>query len=290
MKNLEIKIKIDNLNPLRNNIKDYYVETLTQKDTYYHVANGRLKLREENTGLKCFIRYYRNDSSTEKISNYHFYHINNKNDFDNVFADIMRVDVVVDKTRELYLYKNARIHLDTVANLGTFVEIEVVIKTKEDELESNDLFQLLMNLMNLNDKLVVQCGYRELLLESLTSQVCNVTKDLHYYASCGKVFWVISDDINDKLRAKQIVPCIFVEKTESGKHAILQLDESIKFDNFKYTAWRKLIGETYNIWVDVLLIDDDKSLYTLNGTVVEFASLQRSSVIVDKSFLAKFQT
>ena len=34
----------------------------------------------------------------------------------------------VRKRREVWLYRNARIHLDTVEGLGQFIEIEVVVK------------------------------------------------------------------------------------------------------------------------------------------------------------------
>ncbi len=41
---------------------------------------------------------------------------------------------VVKKTRDLYVYKNTRIHLDTVVDLGLFIELETVIHDgKNDE-------------------------------------------------------------------------------------------------------------------------------------------------------------
>ena len=39
------------------------------------------------------------------------------------------VRACVRKRREVWLYRNARIHLDTVEGLGTFVEIQVVVTT-----------------------------------------------------------------------------------------------------------------------------------------------------------------
>jgi len=32
--------------------------------------------------------------------------------------------VIIDKEREIYIYKGTQIHLDTVQNLGTFIEFE----------------------------------------------------------------------------------------------------------------------------------------------------------------------
>jgi len=283
MKNLEIKLKLDNFESVRNIMKDYYIDLLTQKDTYFQVSNGRLKLREENTGT-YFIRYYRVNSGSEKISNYHFYPIKNKIEFDNVFGGSMNIEVIVDKTRELYIYENARIHLDTVLNLGTFLEIEVVIKTIEEENKSKELFQKLMDMMNINNNQVIECGYRELLIKENPEN-----KNLNYYATQNKVFWVIGDDINDNLKAKQVVPCIFAEKTKEDGYAILQFDESIKFDDYKYTGWRKLIGQEYNVWIEVFLIVNDM-LYNLKGDLIDFNIFGRSNVIVGKEFLAKFVT
>src|SRR3989338_3103720 len=45
MKNLELKFTGEGSNI--DNMKDFYVETLIQKDTYYNTTRGRLKLRQE---------------------------------------------------------------------------------------------------------------------------------------------------------------------------------------------------------------------------------------------------
>ena len=81
--------------------------------------------------------------------------------------------------------------------------------------------------------------------------------------------------------------CIFVEEFEDSGRLIIQLDENIKLDEYKYTAWRKFIGESDNIRVDILLIHNDK-LYTLKNELVEFESLGRNDVKIDKEYLARF--
>ena len=42
-----------------------------------------------------------------------------------ILAKALGVRVRVDKSRRVYLYRGARIHLDRVASLGSFVEFEV---------------------------------------------------------------------------------------------------------------------------------------------------------------------
>jgi predicted adenylyl cyclase CyaB len=39
---------------------------------------------------------------------------------------------VIEKQREIFLYENVRIHLDTVESLGTFLEFEAVIGPDDD--------------------------------------------------------------------------------------------------------------------------------------------------------------
>ena len=97
--------------------------------------------------------------------------------------------------------------MDTVENLGTFVEIEVVIKTQEQNEKAQSLLNELLNLMNISNGQVVDVGYRELLM------MYN-KKSLAYYRDQNKVFWVINETINEKLLRNQVQPCLFVEKKE----------------------------------------------------------------------------
>ena len=126
------------------------------------------------------------------------------------------------------------------------------------------------------------------------TSLMNINKDLTYYANQNKVFWVVNKDItieNGKILANSVVPCIFIEEKDNKK-LILQLDESIKYDEYKYTAWRKFLGMAHDTYINVLLIVGNESsqwhLYTLTGKKIAFANIGRSSVKIDKTFLAKF--
>ena len=114
-------------------------------------------------------------------------------------------------------------------------------------------------------------------------------RDLDYYETIDKVYWVPVSDIllNDGgiIRWNKPIPCLFVEVRDDNLY-ILQFDISIEFDIWRYTAWRKVIGVSHEIRVDVLLIQDNK-LYTLEGQNVDFNSLGRSTVLIDKEFLGK---
>lgn len=120
-----------------------------------------------------------------------------------------------------------------------------------------------------------------------TKNTPETDRDLSYYENVSKVFWVVASD-NKNFKQYENVPCIFVEisTTKNGNkdRKILQFDNEIEFDEYHYTAWRKVIGEKYDIYVDVLLIKDGK-LYTLDCMEVDFDTLGRSDVIIDKKFL-----
>ena len=115
-------------------------------------------------------------------------------------------------------------------------------------------------------------------------------RDFDYYIKTGKVFWIINKDVNDNLKANQTVPCIFIEERNGNERYIIQFDKSIKYDNFKYTTWRNFIGQTYNIYVNVLLIDvKTRKLFTLNNKEIKFESLKRNNdCVIQSKYLAKF--
>lgn len=114
-------------------------------------------------------------------------------------------------------------------------------------------------------------------------------RNLEYYKHIDKVFWVPVDDIKlsngNIIKQNERIPCIFVEK-KNDKYFILQFDLSIEFDEWRYTAWRKVIGQIYNIRVEVLLINGN-GLFELNGSEIKFEELGHSNVLVDKKYLAK---
>lgn len=283
MKNLELKVKLED-NYSTNNIDKYYVDTLKQSDQYFNCEKGRLKLRIENRNDKITsegIYYLRSNTFDSKESVYELYNIENPEMFMKVFGNGLTTELEIIKTRKLFLYKNARIHVDNVKELGNFLEIEVVIKTEEEDKNSDLIMKEVIDICNINNYEKVDCGYRELLIKHN-----NRYKTLEYYKNTNKVFWIVNKDIDKYFFANDIVPCIFIE-IRNNKMLILQFDENIKFNEYKYTVWRKFIGNKYNIYVDVLLIFQDK-LINLKGEEIKFEDLERSNVIINKEYLAKF--
>jgi adenylate cyclase class 2 len=103
-----------------------------QIDTYFLVPNGRLKLRETDRASEL-IWYDRPDEAATRRSDYRLTPISHPSELKASLTAAVRVRGVVDKTREVLLWHNVRIHLDQVAGLGSFVEFEAVIGPGDDE-------------------------------------------------------------------------------------------------------------------------------------------------------------
>ncbi|MDX1906336.1 MAG: class IV adenylate cyclase [Bacteroidia bacterium] len=96
-----------------------------QTDTYFVCPNGRLKLRQgtiENT----LIHYERPDQAGPKPSVVRMYHPQDSPALYDLLSSAVGVWKEVRKSREIYFIANVKFHLDEVAGLGQFVEIEAI--------------------------------------------------------------------------------------------------------------------------------------------------------------------
>ena len=101
-----------------------------QRDTYFRVASGRLKLREEEPGEAHLIAYARPDDADVRVSSYRV--VPAPDGTLAALSETLGVDVVVEKRRHLLLWETVRIHLDEVTGLGSFVELEAVAEGDSD--------------------------------------------------------------------------------------------------------------------------------------------------------------
>jgi adenylate cyclase class 2 len=98
---------------------------LLQRDTYFRVPRGRLKLRETEAVCAELIYYERAEESAERWSHFVREDVTEPAGLLHVLTEAFGVLAVVRKQRTLYLFRDARIHVDEVEGLGTFVEFEV---------------------------------------------------------------------------------------------------------------------------------------------------------------------
>ncbi len=100
--------------------------TLHQRDTYFFAVTGRLKLREAPPEPAQLIGYARPDRPGASVSAYEIAPVFDPATLGAVLAQTLGVRTVVEKRRRLLLWRGVRIHLDRVAGLGDFVEIEAI--------------------------------------------------------------------------------------------------------------------------------------------------------------------
>lgn len=119
-----------------------YRGTDHQRDTYFHVPTGRLKLRQGNIE-NALIRYQRPDQAGPKTSEVTLCPIPKGAPLESILDEVLGTKVVVDKQREIYFIGNVKFHIDRVEGLGGFVEIEAIDDGGHCSL----------------DELQAQCGY-----------------------------------------------------------------------------------------------------------------------------------
>ena len=131
-RNLEIKVEVKSLAPYRRRIAASpgceRAAVLRQADHYFHVARGYLKLRVVRGGASELIFYERPKRKGARESRYAIWRVDDPDAALRLLSAALGVEIVVRKTREVYLVDGARIHLDRVTGLGTFVEIEVLME------------------------------------------------------------------------------------------------------------------------------------------------------------------
>lgn len=137
-------------------------ELLLQVDTYFNVREGRLKLREKDLDEAELIYYLRNDVKSDKFSDYSIVPVHDVDGLKQLLARLWGVKVVVNKKRLLYLYENARIHLDAVEGLGTFIEFEVLMTRGKSQ--ASRLMRRLREMFGIADDAVVAGSYSDLIL------------------------------------------------------------------------------------------------------------------------------
>jgi len=166
--NIEIKAKSNNQDAIREILKlknadfkgvDYQI------DTYFKVNNGRLKLREGNIE-NHLIYYQRENKEGPKQSDIILFKSDPKSSLKEILTKALGILVVVDKKREIYFIDNVKFHIDTVKNLGTFMEIEAI--DSDGSFRKEKLFEQCQNYLDLfgipKDDLI-SVSYSDLLLK-----------------------------------------------------------------------------------------------------------------------------
>jgi predicted adenylyl cyclase CyaB len=125
---VELKARVDDHAFLRQSLSALgaeHVGTFRQTDSYFKVPEGRLKLREVKDVDKAELIYYeREDVAGPKSDDAFLLRVQEPEELKKILKKILEPLIVVEKEREIYMYEGTQIHLDTVENLGKFVEFE----------------------------------------------------------------------------------------------------------------------------------------------------------------------
>lgn len=128
--NIEFKAKTNDMLAIEKILQQHnplFIGEDHQVDTYFNVADGRMKLREGNIE-NALIHYERENTAGSKSSQVILYQHQPDKNLKAILAKALGIKAVVDKKRKIYFIDNVKFHFDTVQNLGTFIEVEAIDK------------------------------------------------------------------------------------------------------------------------------------------------------------------
>ena len=165
-RNVEIKARVDDLAGVERRARTLATEgpaLIHQDDTFFDGSRGRLKLRDFGDGTGQLIHYERPDAAGPKVSDYVLSATPEPATLREALARAYGIAGRVKKARRLYLAGRTRIHLDEVEGLGSYVELEVVLREGEGAEVGRGEAHRLMHSLGIPDSALVEGAYLDLL-------------------------------------------------------------------------------------------------------------------------------
>ncbi|CAK1587559.1 unnamed protein product [Parnassius mnemosyne] len=171
MRNVEIKAKVHDVEKIckiAEELSGAPCTVIHQDDIFYKVNNGRLKMRNFPDSSAVLVRYSRVDEGGPKLSDYELLEFSASDSdkaklLDEMLQKCLGIRGRVIKERKLYLVGQTRIHVDTVRNLGSFMELEVVLKPEQTLEEGQAIARDLQIKLDVMDEDLLECAYMDLL-------------------------------------------------------------------------------------------------------------------------------
>lgn len=166
-RNVEIKVRLsgeDGLQELARRLSHLPAEDLRQEDTFFAAPTGRLKLRDFGGSSGELILYERANAEGPKLSSYTIARTPDPIALKCILSATLPVVGVVRKRRRVFLSGQTRIHLDTVDDLGCFLELEVVLRDGQAEEEGTFSAEQLLYSLGIDRSQLVREAYIDLLL------------------------------------------------------------------------------------------------------------------------------
>jgi adenylate cyclase class IV len=164
--NVEIKARISDVDALADRVTPLADEgpiAIAQDDTFFRCPTGRLKLRTFSPDHGELIFYRRADAAGPKES---FYLRSATSQ-----PEVMRESLTraygqagrVVKQRTLFMVGRTRVHLDDVEGLGSFLELEVVLRDGESPEDGVREAHMLMEQLGVDAADLIEGAYVDLL-------------------------------------------------------------------------------------------------------------------------------
>jgi len=173
-RNVEIKAKVTSLDRIERCVQELADEgptVLEQEDTFFNCPDGRLKLRRLADRAQAELIYYqRSDAAEPKESRYAIHRVSDPDSLVPLLSAALGVRGVVRKRRTLYRIGATRVHLDCVAGMGQFVELEVVLEAHQSLSEGVAVARDLMSRLAIPPEGLLRPAYIDLLESDAT---CN---------------------------------------------------------------------------------------------------------------------
>ena len=168
--NIEFKARTNNIEALEEkllSLNPQFIGEDHQKDTYYNVKTGRLKLREGNIE-NALIWYQRGDVKGAKQSDILLYKHPPDDALKNILNKVHGVKIIVDKIRKIYFVENVKFHFDRLEGLGTFVEVEAIDSNGEIGIEKlKEQCDFYINFLEIKTEDFMKKSYSDMMMEAL---------------------------------------------------------------------------------------------------------------------------
>lgn len=166
MQNIELKTRLTDRAKIEKKLSALGARPMwvrNQRDTFFAVSEGWLKLRETEGKPAELISYRRSsEDSGPRPSDYDVLLVGDGAAALRLLSRVLPIDRVVEKERTLWIYEHTRVHLDRVGSLGEFLELETVVESgKLDEARAENA--RVVDTLGLDAAQFVAESYRDLL-------------------------------------------------------------------------------------------------------------------------------
>ena len=138
---------------------------LEHVDTFFDCPGGRLKLRDFVNGKGELLFYRRANDAGPKESFYLRHETSAPAELRDILTQAYGAIGEVSKHRTVFLIGRTRVHIDDVARLGHFVELEVALADGEPAEAGRREVEELMHKLGISSKELIRAAYMDLIAD-----------------------------------------------------------------------------------------------------------------------------